>query len=90
MATTNVSIPVGTTYTKIAEDTDTTVLASLLPGAMDVEFAATDADVAPSASLNGHVLGKGEAMTRTAIGPGFVWARSQMGATSLIVTVDAT
>lgn len=87
MATTNVSIPVGTAYTKIANDTHTLVLASMLPGAMDVEFVATAADVAPSTSLNGHVLNVRESMTRTAIGAGFIWARSQMGATSLIVTL---
>jgi len=90
MPTTNVNIASGTAYIKIADDTDTLVLSSCASEGLPIEYVTTAVDSAPSADLEGHVLDhRVEAMTRIAIGTGFLWARSQMGPVVLVLTLDS-
>lgn len=71
MPTENITITTG--WVKIANDTDAELLATwTAPGT--VEVATTAANTAPT--VNGHRLTRESAITRAAVGAGFVWARS--------------
>lgn len=82
MATSNVTI--NSSWTKIVNSTATDFLVTW--SAPDpVEFAATDADTAPV--VQGHALTKDQALTRAALGPGHVWAKTR-GSVVLVVSND--
>lgn len=70
MATTNVQAT--TTWLKIAENTVPEFLVTWdIP--VTLEFATTDTNVAPI--VQGHRLTRESAITRSVIGPGYVWVR---------------
>lgn len=72
MATSNISV--SKTWTQLASTDDDQVLITF-NGTEQIEFVTTAANSAPSASLNGHVLNRGEGVTRQVLGGGYVWAR---------------
>jgi hypothetical protein len=81
MATINTTV--SGAWVKVAAD----VLENVLISARTVEqleFATTAADAAPDAAIQGHVLRSGDALTRMAIGPGFIWARTINGGTAVL------
>ena len=84
---TTVNITVTEEWVKLANTDKHTVLVSWR-GQSYVEFATTDTDVAPSSGLKGHMLNEDEAMTRHAIGSGYLWAKVASG--SAILTVSAS
>lgn len=70
MATSNVSI--AKTWVQLAANTDEAVLISTkYPYA--VEYAATAAAAAPT--VEGHALSNKEAITRSVLGAGYIWAK---------------
>lgn len=74
---TTVNTAVTTTWTKLAEDTDTEFLITW-DSPVDAEFATTAADSAPT--VRGHRLSREMALSRSVLGDGFVWARLVPGA----------
>jgi hypothetical protein len=71
MPTANVNA--STNWTKVADASNTELLITWsAPGT--IEVATTAADSAPT--VNGHRLTRESAITRAAIGAGFVWVRS--------------
>lgn len=74
MPTSNPAIT--TSWTKIAEASNTELLASWQPP-VQVEFATTSADAAPTVA--GHRLDAGSCITRALLGSGYVWARVAKG-----------
>ena len=85
MATANITAT--EEWVKLANADKYTVLVSWR-GQSYVEFATTDADAAPSADLKGHLLNEDEAMTRHAIGSGYLWAKVANGSAILTVSVS--
>ena len=83
MPTSNVAL--AKTWVQLAADTDETVLISTtFPGA--VEYAATAAAVAPT--IEGHVLSNREALTRSVLGQGYIWAKVQADAQMVSATIN--
>lgn len=74
MATANITV--GSTWTQIALNTDDNLTVSSRY-VENVEYAATEADTAPT--VEGHALSGGMGITRLLIGPGYIWARSLSG-----------
>lgn len=70
MPTINITLPA--TWTKIANAGED-FLASY-PGWLRFEVAVTAGDTPPTLNLGHHLL-PGEALIRSVIGPGYVWAR---------------
>lgn len=70
MPTTNITITKG--WSQIALDSDDYLLVTF-HGDATLEFATTSADSEPT--VDGHRLSKTDALTRSIIGPGYVWAR---------------
>jgi hypothetical protein len=85
MATVNIGVT--SAWTKVADDTHSELLVSWSTP-VDAEFACTDADSSPL--VRGHRLSYGEAINRSIIGTGYVWARliygSVPGVISMVVT----
>jgi hypothetical protein len=81
-ATTNVNV--GSTWVKLANSTDAEVLISHGKRAT-VQVAATAADSAPT-TISGHSIKKDDAITRSVLGSGFVWARCLTDTISVRVT----
>ena len=75
MPTTNPAIT--STWSKIADSSNTELLASW-NAPVQVEFATTSADSAPT--VHGHRLDQGSCITRSLLGSGYVWARLSKGA----------
>lgn len=71
MATSNATIT--KTWVKLAETADDPVLVTTR-GAATIEFATTAADSAPTVA-RGHLLESDDAITRLAVGGGYLWAR---------------
>jgi hypothetical protein len=85
MATNNIAIT--SAWTKLAETADADVLITC-NDAVTVEVAATLADAAPT--VVGHKLNPGQAITRSLIGSGYVWAKLLPGSqpASVIMVVS--
>ena len=83
MATTNVTI--GSTWTKVINSTDAEFLVTW-SAPEQVEFAATAADTAPV--VQGHSLDRSQALSRTALGTGYVWAKTAKNSVALVVSND--
>ena len=83
MATTNPTL--NGSWTKIVDAGDDFLLTLPFATAGGVEVATKDTDVAPT--VQGHVLRgrNGDTMTRTQLGPGYVYARSIGGAATVIL-----
>ena len=81
MPTTNITIT--TNWVKIADANNGELLATwTAPGT--IEVATTTTDTAPT--VNGHRLTRESAITRAAVGAGFVWARSlSAGSTAALI-----
>lgn len=71
MATVNINVT--PEWAKVANDADTQVLITWGTAA-SVEIATTSGDRAPE--VHGHILSPGDAVTRSVIGPGFIWMRT--------------
>jgi hypothetical protein len=85
MATTNPTIT--TAWAKIVNVGDSFLLTLPFTTRTSIEVAVRDADSAPT--VQGHVLrgDRAESLTRSLIGPGYVFARSQGG--SVVVNLSA-
>lgn len=70
MPTTNVKVT--SAWTKLASSGDSNLLVTW-EDPTPLEVATTSADVAPA--VKGHRLSREDAVTRSVIGPGYVWAR---------------
>lgn len=81
MATQNLNITLE--WVQIASPSDSSVLISW-EGPSAVEFACTDTAVTPT--VYGHLLRPGEAITRSVIGNGYIWARSANLPARMVVT----
>lgn len=83
MATTNPSLT--TAWAKIVTAGDDFLLTLPFATANSVEVATKDTDVAPA--VQGHVLRgrKGDTLTRSQLGPGYVYARSVGGAATVVL-----
>jgi len=81
------NIAVTSTWTKLAASADADVLITCNDAVM-MEVAATSADTAPV--VTGHKLNPGQAITRSLIGPGFIWAKLLPGSqpASVIMVVS--
>ena len=73
MPTSNINLNVASGWVKLANSADADLLITWGTRAI-LEIATTSADTAPT--VKGHQLTQDSALTRYAIGPGFVWARS--------------
>jgi hypothetical protein len=81
MATINITI--ADTWVQVAADSLNNVLISAR--AVDaIEYVTTATGTAPSAALEGHALRSGDALARSSIGPGFIWARTVNGGTAVL------
>lgn len=67
------NVPLNKTWTQLAADTDENLLVTF-HGDATLEFATTASDDPPV--VDGHRLTKDDAITRSVIGPGYVWART--------------
>lgn len=84
---TTVNTAVTTTWTKVAEISNLSFLATWdSPATMEVSITATD--VAPTVS--GHLCKKTTQITRALMGPGYVWMRSIAGTYPATTTVVVT
>jgi hypothetical protein len=85
MPTNNIAIT--STWTKLAASTDTDLLITS-NDAVAVEIASTSADSAPT--VVGHYLAPGQAITRSLLGAGHVWAKLLPGSrpASVIMVVS--
>lgn len=82
MATSNIAVTAA--WTKLADATSADFLATWdVPVTMEV--ATTAADSAPT--VIGHKIPPGYAVTRTAIGPGYIWAKLNAGSVPASVPV---
>ena len=85
MATLNISI--SDQWTKLADSANLELLVTW-NDPISIEVATTTADTAPI--VNGHRLFPNDAITRTVIGSGYVWARlvsgSRSNSANLVVT----
>lgn len=83
MTTYNTAIT--STWTKLADASNVELLVTW-DNPTDIEVAVTSADSAPT--VIGHSLNRSNAITRTVLGSGYVWARCKGSATgvTLIVT----
>lgn len=84
------NIAVGANWTKLADSSHMEMLVTWTDP-VEVEIATTATDAAPT--VVGHRLDRSTALTRAAIGAGFVWARHALGSgqapgvtTPLVVT----
>lgn len=83
MPTTNQAID--TNWAQVALDTDTNLLVTWKDPAQ-VECAATAANAAPA--VNGHLFTREDAISRSLIGPGFVWVRALPPTPKLAIVVS--
>jgi hypothetical protein len=86
MATSNATIT--KTWTKLAETADDPVLVTTR-GAATIEFATTTADAAPDIQ-RGHLLHPDDAITRLAVGDGYLWARVEPGSAYASAKVEVS
>lgn len=70
MPTINITLPA--TWTKVADAGEDFLVS--YPGGYRFEVALTTGNTPPTIGLGHHLL-PGEALTRSVIGPGYVWAR---------------
>lgn len=73
MTTENISV--GADWQLVIDDAEREFLITS-ESSGSVEYAATDADTPAPTVVRGHTLRDREALTRGAIGVGFIWARS--------------
>lgn len=82
MATSNIQL--SSSWTKVAESTNDELLITW-GDKVNIEFATTSADAAPT--VRGHVITFDQAITRSVIGSGFVWAKTVSGAYPSTITL---
>ena len=83
MPTSNIAVT--TTWTKLADTTNDSVLVTWEPPVI-LEVATTATDTAPT--VTGHRLNNEQAITRTALGTGYIWAKTVPGSfASSVLTV---
>jgi hypothetical protein len=84
MATTNPTLTAS--WSKLVDAGDEFLLTLPFSTRTSIEVAVKDADSAPT--VNGHILrgDQFEAMNRTLIGPGYVYARTQGGSVPVILS----
>ena len=86
MATTNEELT--KTWAKMADDTDDPVLVTFRgPAFLEVALTATDA--APTVA-RGHQIGNGMAITRAAVGDGYLWMRCDPAGSQASAFVEVT
>jgi hypothetical protein len=81
MATSNIAIT--NAWTKIADSSNAELLVTWSEP-VAVEVATTSADSAPT--VRGHRLPRDSALTRDVIGSGYVWAKCELSAVTLVVS----
>jgi hypothetical protein len=85
MATTNESLT--KTWAKLADDADDPVLVTCR-GPAFLEVALTATDTAPT--VRGHHVAPGQAITRSAVGDGFLWMRCDPAGSQASAFVEVT
>lgn len=85
MPTTNITVTA--TWTKVADTSSDIVLMTWVTPSI-LEVATTATDTPPT--VNGHQLNNTEAITRIALGTGYIWAKTIPGAYSSSVLTSVT
>lgn len=79
-----INTPITGTWTKVAETADANLLVSWSENTT-IEVASTTTNSAPT--VTGHTLSNDSAITRSVIGPGYIWAKTVPGSLPATITL---